>query len=224
VNAYVLSGGTVDDVLDSPTICSPLHRLDCCLVTDGGGALVITSPERVADFTDEPVYVLGASEAHVARHITGLPDLVSTPGTLSGPAALTEAGVSIEDMDHFQIYDPFTIAVVMAVEDLGPCAKGEGGAFLEDGKARPGGGLALNTDGGGLSHIFVEFDDGEAGEVDLSHLAGRGVFAAWEDRTFFEKVRINPEYRAVTWENDLDLCPDSLYLRLTGKTPAAIGL
>ena len=143
---------TVDDVLDSPTICSPLHRLDCCLVTDGGGALVITSPERAADFTDEPVYVLGASEAHVARHITGLPDFVSTPGTLSGPAALTEAGVSIEDMDHFQIYDPFTIAVVMAVEDLGLCAKGEGGAFLEDGKARPGGGLALNTDGGGLSH------------------------------------------------------------------------
>lgn len=143
---------TVDDVLDSPTICSPLHRLDCCLVTDGGGALVITSPERAADFTDGPVYVLGASEAHVARHITGLPDFVSTPGTLSGPAALTEAGVSIEDMDHFQIYDPFTVAVVMAVEDLGLCAKGEGGAFLEDGKARPGGGLALNTDGGGLSH------------------------------------------------------------------------
>ena len=143
---------TVEDVLNSPMICSPLHRLDCCLVTDGGGALIVTSPERARDLTDQPIYVLSGSEAHIARYVTGHPDFVTSPGAISGPAALDKAGVSLEDIDHVQIYDPFTIAVIIALEDLGFCAKGEGGAFVEDGKTRPGGSLPLNTDGGGLSN------------------------------------------------------------------------
>jgi acetyl-CoA acetyltransferase len=143
---------TIDDVLDSPVIASPLHRLDCCLVTDGGGALVVTSPERAADLVEEPVYLLGAAEAHVARYMSALPSFVTSPGALTGPAALEKAQVSLGDIDHFQLYDPFTIAVIIAVEDIGLCAKGEGGAFLEDRKTRPGGSLPLNTDGGGLSH------------------------------------------------------------------------
>ena len=143
---------TIDDVLDSPMIASPLHRLDCCLVTDGGGALVVTSPERAADLTENPIYLLGASEAHVARYMSALPDFVTSPGAWTGPAALEKARVGLEDIDHFQLYDPFTIAVIFAVEDIGLCAKGEGGAFLEDQKSRPGGSLPLNTDGGGLSH------------------------------------------------------------------------
>jgi len=143
---------TIDDVLASPMICSPLHRLDCCLVSDGGGALVVTAPERARDLTDNPIYVLGGAESHFARYITGHPDFVTSPGAISGPEALGNAEVDISDIDHFQIYDPFTIAVIFAVEDLGLCAKGEGGPFLEDMRARPGGALPLNTDGGGLSH------------------------------------------------------------------------
>ncbi|MCY4368459.1 MAG: acetyl-CoA acetyltransferase [bacterium] len=143
---------TIDDVLDSPMIADPLHRFDCCLVTDGGGALVVTSPERAADLVGNPVYLLGASEAHVARYMSALPSFVTSPGALTGPAALEKAQVGLDDIDHFQLYDPFTIAVIIAVEDLGLCAKGEGGPFLEDRKSRPGGSMPLNTDGGGLSH------------------------------------------------------------------------
>ena len=143
---------TIDDVLDSPMIASPLHRLDCCLVSDGSGALVVTSPERARELTDDPIYLLGGSEAHFARYMSAHPDFVTSPGALSGPAALEKAQVGLDDIDHFQIYDAFTIAVILAVEDLGLCAKGEGGAFLEDQKSRPGGSLPLNTDGGGLSH------------------------------------------------------------------------
>ena len=143
---------TVDDVLSSPMIATPLHLLDCCLVSDGGGALIVTSPERAADLSDDAIYVLGAAEGHHARHVNGMPDFVTTPGAVTGPEAMGQAGVALGDIDHFQVYDAFTISVIMAIEDLGFCAKGDGGPFLEDGKARPSGDLRLNTDGGGLSH------------------------------------------------------------------------
>ena len=142
---------TIDDVLDSPMISSPLHRLDCCLVTDGGGALVVTSPDRARDLTADPVFVLSGTEAHFSRYITGLPDFVTSPGAITAPDALRKADLSLDDIDHYQIYDPFTIATIIAVEDLGLCAKGEGGPYLEDGKSRPGGSLPINTNGGGLS-------------------------------------------------------------------------
>lgn len=143
---------TIDDVLDSPMISSPLHRLDCCLVTDGGGALVVTSPERARDLCDDPIYMLSGTEGHFSRYITGIPDFVTSPGAVTAPEALHKADIELGDIDHFQVYDPFTIAIVIAMEDIGFCAKGEGGPFIEDGKTRPGGTLPLNTDGGGLSH------------------------------------------------------------------------
>lgn len=143
---------TVEDVLSSPMISSPLHRLDCCLVTDAAGALLVTSPERAADLCDDPVYVLGAAESHDARYISGVPDFTSTPGAVTGPAALGQAGLDLKDIDVFQTYDAFTISTLLALEDLGLCAKGDGGPFVEEGHIRPGGSVPLNTNGGGLSY------------------------------------------------------------------------
>ena len=142
----------IDDVLRSPMICSPLHRLDCCLVTDGGGALVVTSPERARDLCEQPIYVLGAAEAHTGRYLSSHDDFVTGAGATTAPSALTAADRAIDDVDHFQIYDAFTISVVIGVEDIGLCGKGEGGPFLADGRSRPGGSLPVNTDGGGLSN------------------------------------------------------------------------
>ena len=143
---------TIDEVLGSPVICSPLHRLDCCLVTNGAGALVVTSPERAADLTDDPIYVWDVAETHDSRYISRLPDYVTSPAAVTGPQVLLRMGVELSDMDLFEVYDAFTIAVLIALEDLGFCAKGEGGSFVEDGRLRPGGSVVLNPDGGGLSN------------------------------------------------------------------------
>lgn len=143
---------TIHDVLDSPMICSPLRRYDCCLVSDGGGALLVTAPERAADLCEHPVYVLAAAEGHSARYTSALPDYTSTPAADTGPRALAQAGLALQDIDVFEIYDSFTIAVLMALEDLGFCPKGDGGPFVEDGKLRPGGTIPMNTNGGGLSY------------------------------------------------------------------------
>lgn len=142
---------TIDDVLGSRMIADPLHKLDCCLVTNGAGAVVVTSAERAADLTARPVHVWGVAESHDARSVSGIDDFVQTAATVTGPRALRAAGVELADIDVFQLYDAFTIAVLLAVEDLGLCAKGEGGPFIESGVLRPGGGLAVNTSGGGLS-------------------------------------------------------------------------
>ena len=119
---------TIDEVVTSPEICSPLRRLDCCLVSNGAGALVVTSPERAADLTDRPVYVLGVAETHDSRYVSSLPDYVTSPAAQTGPRALAAAGVTLDDIDVFEIYDAFTIAVLIALEDLGLCAKGTGAA------------------------------------------------------------------------------------------------
>jgi acetyl-CoA acetyltransferase len=143
---------TVDDVLDSPMVVSPLHLLDCCLVTDGAGAYVITSAERARDLARPPVYVLGAATGGTHSMITEMPDLTMTGGAVSGPAAFEMAGVKPGDVDLLMGYDSFTITALLHLEDLGFCAKGEGGAFVEDGKLGPGGSLPMNTNGGGLSY------------------------------------------------------------------------
>lgn len=143
---------TIEDVLESPMIASPLHRLDCCLVTDGGGALVVTSSERAADCRKRPVYVLGWGESHDHAMISQMPDLTSTAAVRSGKRAFEMAGFVPEDMDVIELYDSFTITVLLALEDLGFCKKGEGGAFVEDGRLGPGGSLPTNTSGGGLSY------------------------------------------------------------------------
>ncbi len=143
---------TVDDVLASGLVASPLHKLDCCLVTDGGGAFIVTSAERAKDLKKPPVYVLGAATAHDHMMISQMPDLATTPGAISGPKAFGMAGITPSDVDVFMGYDSFTITQLLHFEDLGFCAKGEGGAFVESVGIGPGGGLPTNTNGGGLSY------------------------------------------------------------------------
>lgn len=143
---------TVDDVLASPMQSSPLHLLDCCLVTDGAGAFVMTSAERARSLRKPPVYVLGAATCHDHSMISQMPDLTVTPGAVSGPNAFRNAGVKPGDVDVLMAYDSFTITALLHLEDLGFCAKGEGGAFVEDGRTGPGGLIPMNTNGGGLSY------------------------------------------------------------------------
>ena len=143
---------TIDQVITSPLIASPLHRYDCCLVSDGAGALIVTTPERARDHHEQPVYVLGAAESHVARNVSQLPDFVTSPAAITAPEALAEAEVELTDVDNYQVCDAFTITTLQILEDIGLCTKGEAGAFVSDGKTRPGGSLPVNTSGGGLSY------------------------------------------------------------------------
>jgi acetyl-CoA acetyltransferase len=143
---------TVDDVLASPLECAPLHRLDCCLVTDGAGAFVLTSAERARDLAKPPIYVLGAGTSHDHNMISQMPDLTTTAGVVSGANAFRMAGVGPSDVDVLMGYDSFTITVLLFLEDLGFCAKGEGGPFAASGATAPGGSLPMNTNGGGLSY------------------------------------------------------------------------
>jgi acetyl-CoA acetyltransferase len=142
----------VDDVLASPLVCDPLTVRDCCLVTDGGGAAVLVSAERARSLRKAPVHVLGAAEAHSHRHISGMPDLTTTAAVESGRRAFAEAGLTPADVDVVELYDAFTITPILFLEDLGFCAKGEGGAFVSGGRIAPGGELPVDTNGGGLSY------------------------------------------------------------------------
>lgn len=142
---------TVDDVLASRMIADPLHMLDCCAITDGGGAVIITTAERAKDLRKEAVAVLGAAASQTHWNISELGSFTTSAVAQCGPEALAMAGVSVSDVDTVQLYDSFTITVLMMLEDLGFCGKGEGGAFVEKGILGPGGALPLNTDGGGLS-------------------------------------------------------------------------
>ena len=143
---------TVEDVLASRMVSSPLSILDCCLVTDGGGALLVTSAERAKDLRKPPVYVLGVGEAHWHRNISQMPDLTVTAAADSGRRAYEMAGLGPEDVDVAMLYDAFTINPILFLEDLGFCEKGEGGTFVEGGRIAPKGELAVNTNGGGLSY------------------------------------------------------------------------
>jgi acetyl-CoA C-acetyltransferase len=141
---------TIDDVLSSPMISDPLHRLDCCITTDGGGAVVLVSSEVAATLGRSTVALLGHAE-RFKYNDNGRMDLSHTGATWSGPAAFAEAGVGVGDIDYAGIYDSFTITVVETLEDLGFCAKGQGGPFVADGAlVAPYGRLPINTDGGSL--------------------------------------------------------------------------
>jgi acetyl-CoA C-acetyltransferase len=141
---------TVDDVVNSPMISDPLHRLDCCVITDGGGAIVVVKPEIARSLKRPKVKLLGAGEASKTQ-MGGKVDLTYTGGRWSGPAAFAEAGVKPSDIKYVSIYDSFTITVLITLEDLGFCAKGQGGKFVSDGNLISGvGKLPFNTDGGGL--------------------------------------------------------------------------
>lgn len=159
---------TVDDVLASPMIASPLHRLDCCVVTDGGGAVVMTSRERARDLKKPPVHLVGYGAAVARTQNSQIPNDLTTPAALSGPRAFAMAGLTPGEIDVAQIYDAFTITPMLALEDLGFCGRGESGAFVADGNLTLGGSLPTNTDGGGLSS---------------NHPGKRGIF------TLIESVR-----------------------------------
>ena len=141
---------TVEDVLASRIISSPLHLLDCCIISDGAGARVLTSVERARDLAQPPVVILGGAEA-VQHHGIGRRDLLDIAARQSGPLALERAGVRHADIDMAMIYDSYTITVLATLESLGFCKPGEGGAFCADGRIGLGGALPINTDGGGLS-------------------------------------------------------------------------
>jgi acetyl-CoA acetyltransferase len=143
---------TIDDVLASRMVSSPLTVRDCCLVTDGGGAVLVTSTERARALRRPPAILLGAGEAHWHRAIACMPDLTTTAATDSGARAFAMAGLGAADVDVVQLYDAFTINPILFLEDLGFCAKGDGGPFVAGGAIAPGGRLPVNTNGGGLSY------------------------------------------------------------------------
>jgi acetyl-CoA acetyltransferase len=142
---------TIDDVLASPLVADPLSRLDCCLMTDGGAAIIVTSAPRARDLKQPPVVFLGGAGATWSREVSQIPDFCTTPTADSAPRALRMAGVNLRDVDIVQLYDAFTINTIMFLEDMGFCKKGEGGAFVSGGRIAPGGSLPVNTNGGGLS-------------------------------------------------------------------------
>ncbi len=150
--AYYRDPITVEDVLSSPMISEPLHKLDCCLVTDGGGAVVIAAEDRWPDVATRPVVILGHGETHTHDTISNMPDLTVTGAARTGPAALQMAGVTPDDVDVAEIYDSFTITVLLTLESLGFCKPGEGRSFVAGGRTAPGGEFPMNTNGGGLSY------------------------------------------------------------------------
>ena len=142
---------TVDDVLSSRMVADPLHKLDCCVTSDGGGAIVLTTAERARDLRQPPVFVLGAASTETHWYISQMPDYTVSGAAECGPVAFAQAGLTPADVDTIQLYDSFTITVLLLVEGLGFCGRGEGGPFVAEGHLRRGGSLPLNTDGGGLS-------------------------------------------------------------------------
>jgi acetyl-CoA acetyltransferase len=143
---------TLDDVVHARMVSDPLGTRDCCLVTDGAAAVVMTRADRAAGHHARPVYLLGAAAAVTHADIAAMPDLTVTGAAQSGARAFAQAGVQPSDIDVVQVYDAFTINTILFLEDLGFCAKGEGGAFVENGRIAPGGALPVNTSGGGLSY------------------------------------------------------------------------
>jgi acetyl-CoA acetyltransferase len=147
---------TVEDVLASRMVAYPFHLLECCLVTDGGGALVVTSAERAADFPRPPVHVLGTGEASETPMISQMIDFTeSRMFRQAGRKAFAEAGITVADVDHLMIYDAFAHVPIYGLEALGFVGKGEAGPFIAGGNTEPGGALPLNTNGGGLSYTHT---------------------------------------------------------------------
>ena len=143
---------TLEDVLSSRMVSHPLTVRDCCLVTDGGGAIVVTSVERARSLKKPPAYVLGFGQSVTHGSISSMPDLTVTGALAAGKAAYTMAELAPSDIDAVELYDAFTINTILFLEDLGFCKKGEGGAFVGGGRIGPNGKLAVNTNGGGLSY------------------------------------------------------------------------
>jgi acetyl-CoA acetyltransferase len=142
---------TVDDVLAGPMIADPFTKLQCCIRSDGGCAVVLAAEDRVADVASTPVWILGSGMASSHTSMSEWPDFTVSPAARAGPRAFAEAGVTPDDIDVAEVYDAFTYMALVTLEDLGFCTKGEGGALAAAGGLRVGGALPTNTDGGGLS-------------------------------------------------------------------------
>ena len=147
---------TVDDVLNSRMIAYPFRILQCCLVTDGGGAIIVTSADRAKDFPTKPVYILGSGESVESNMVSQMEDFTSSRAfRVAGPTAMKMAGITHSDVDHLMIYDAFAHLPLYGLEDLGFCKRGEAKDFIWEGNTRPGGKLPLNTNGGGLSYTHT---------------------------------------------------------------------
>ena len=151
--AYMREPMTIDECLAARPVATPFTVRDCCLVVDGAGAVVMTSAARARTLVERPAYLLGGAEATTHANIAQMKDLTVTAAKDSGARAFAQAGLKPSDVDVVQLYDAFTINPILFLEDLGFCAKGEGGAFVEGGRIAPGGSLPVNTNGGGLSCV-----------------------------------------------------------------------
>lgn len=188
---------TIQDVLASRMISWPLHKFDCCIRSDGGGAVVLVAEDRVKDLPKQPVWILGAGEAISHHTMSEWEDFTESPATRSAARAFGMAGVKPDDIDVLQAYDSFTITVLLTLEALGFCAKGEGGPFVEGGRLRLDGALPTNTDGGGLSSnhpgmrgIFLIIEaarqlrgEAEGRQVEGAHLAAVNGTGGWFSST-----------------------------------------
>jgi len=193
---------SVEDVVNARMIVDPLGKFDCCLISDGGAAMIMVRKDRVQDFPKKPVYMLGVGSRTDHNLISCMPDLTTTAAKEAAAAAFAMAGVSPADIDVVELYDAFTINTILFLEDMGFCEKGEGGAFVSNGNIAPGGSLPVNTNGGGLSCVHpgmygmflmieaVQQLRGECGErqVDNAKLAacnGSGGFLASQVSAIF---------------------------------------
>jgi acetyl-CoA acetyltransferase len=143
---------TIEQALNARMVSYPFTVRDCCLVVDGGGAIVLTSAARAKTLRKKPVYVLGVGETLSHANISSMPDLTVTGAAISGPQAFRMAGITQKDVNMLSLYDAFTITPILFLEDLGFCPKGEGGRFVSGGRIAPGGELPVDTNGGGLSY------------------------------------------------------------------------
>lgn len=149
--AFARDSLSIEQALAAPMVSDPLSKLDCCLVTDGAAAVILTRADRARNLRRKPVYLLGAAAEHWHKQVSAMADLCSTAAVETGRRAFAEARLSVNDIDVVQLYDAFTISTVMLLEDLGFCPKGEGGRFINSGAIAPNGSLPVNTNGGGLS-------------------------------------------------------------------------
>jgi len=154
-NAHMRTPLTLEDVLASKPIADPLNMLDCCLISDAGGAFIVTSPERANDLSGTPAYLAGIGEFHTHEHLICADSLTEFGARRSGEIAYRMAGLGPSDIDVAQLYDCFSIVPILELEELGFCDRGEGGAFYADGHASLGGRLPVNTHGGMLSHAHA---------------------------------------------------------------------
>jgi acetyl-CoA acetyltransferase len=154
--AYARDPLTVEDVVNSPFIAYPFHRSECCLITDGGGSIIVTSAERAAELPRPPVYLLGSGEAAESPIVSQMADFTSARAFRASSAlAFDQAGLTTRDIDHLMVYDAFAHLPIYGLEDLGFVGRGEGAAFIADGNTLPGGSLPMNTNGGGLSYTHT---------------------------------------------------------------------